>query len=401
MHKFLSLLFISGLVLAPAFTHAQLLSYPEGQPQQLLVASEAEAVDSSEDAYRQSLLQIIKLLQMQIAALLEKQAISVPDSGDSTSFSTGVTFYENDDLQLQVRQTAIRPYSYDGNDIDDDSFEFAMHLEITNKDNQEHLLIDRESLVVEPVDSNRRAVTPKRTFNFKTGHTRTTADYGYDANDRKVLAIEPGQTSTVLLYHSYQFATPGTYRGLLNDVSYTLDSVEYNSDSDQFEQRGRVYALPSEEMMQNAPVSRITILVDATFVDESLTDDKYNVTEFSESKVPFKFLYPEEFTIDETRDTWTISHQGNPYIVVGLEDTLDLPDSATEAETSVQTLNYERTAKTTYRFNEDEASGTIHEYRSLRDQEYTILVYDYADTSESFTRYDVGEVFTSTFVSVR
>jgi len=395
-------LLVCGVVLlAPTATHAELLAYPEGEPEQLLVGADTEAVDAEDEATRQYLMQIIQLLRMQIAALLEEQAIAVPDGGDQVRYSTGPTVFENDELRLEVKQTAVQPYGYDGNDIDDDSMEFAMHLEVTNKDTDDHLLIDRESLVIQPVDADRRPVTPERTFNFKTGHTRTTADYGYDGDDRKLLAVEPGQTSTVLMYHSYQFAEPGQYRGLIDGVAYTHTSVTYNDETDQFERGGRVYELPDADELSTAPFNRVTLMVEAEFVDDAYSDDKYDLTEFDEADVPFTFLYPDTFAVDEDDEVWTISHDGNPYIVVGLEDSLDLPESAEEAESSVDTLNYERTRKTTYRFTEPDASGTIHEYQSLRDEEYTILIYDYADTSNTFDRYDVGEVMVTTFVSKR
>lgn len=401
MRSILPSLLVCGLLLSPLAAEAEILAYPEGEPQQLLVGAETDEMDPGEEAYRQYLMQIIQLLQMQIAALLEEQAIAVPEGGNEIRYSTGPTVFENDDLRIEAKQTAVQPYLYDGNDLDDDSMEFAMHLEVTNKNDDEHLLIDRESLVIQPVNADRRPVTPERTFNFKTGHTRTTSEYGYDRNDRKLLAIEPGQTTTVLMYHPYQFSAPGQYRGLVDGIDYTLEFVTYNDETDQFERGGRVYELPPTNELETAPFERVTIMVESEFVDDSYTDDKYDLTEFDAADVPFTFLYPDTLTLDEDDEVWTISHDSNPYIVIGLEDELDLPDSAEEAESSVNTLNYERTLKTTYRFNERDASGMIHEYRSLRDETYTILIYDYSDTSESFDRYDVGEVMVTTFVSKR
>lgn len=391
---------LTVLFVVPFATNAEEFSFPEGKPlalpeSQVLGASESL---TPEEKRREMLMQTIALLRLQLAALLEKYAVPMPQNGEVKSYSVGSEIGENSDLKFQFSNKSIGRYGYDGTDIDDDSWYFAVIAKVTNKNQDKDLILDRESLFVTPVDENRRAVTPKRTFNFKTGIEVTTSAYGYDKNDHKMIAIEPGQTANILVYHPYQFSKPGKYRGLLKELKYTFDSVEYDKDTDQFKKGSRVYELDTDEL-KTFPVNKVTLMVEPTFVDERTEDDKYNFKLFDESDYPFTFSYPEEFAAVEDDGVWTISHEGQPYIVLGHKGDDILPDVGKEVGDEATALNRSRVQKKTWLYNEDGLSGTVIKFTELSDEEFNMVLYDYSDTSESFTRYPAQEIVTETFVT--
>lgn len=344
---------------------------------------------------RAQLTQIIMLLRAQLTLLLERTTFSANDSGQS--FSTTKEMNQATGIRVIQAGTEVAPYIADSTDFDDDSIEFNIKLEVHNTDTERTLLIERESGVVEPKSFSGTPVSIARTFNQKTGSEHDVTSYGFDANDRKFIAIEPGQSSEIHFIHAYQFAEPGEYRGELRSIKYIHDNVSFDPDTVQFVKNNRPYTADLSQF-RSIYIKDETLWLRSTFVDEEVADDKIDLVWFDERGSDVRFEYPEEFEIEEDDGVYTLSYNDVPLVEVGDKDFERDFDVVEVIEEKADMLNDLRAYAVKSRFIDGKTAGTMTRIESLSDaDDFAVIIYNYADDSLNFNPYVYEKILTYTF----
>ena len=385
-------LFLGLLGLMPFSVMAAPIEFSEGPfveaPEPIVEGAET----SAEDLLRQQLIAMIIELQTKLRTQLKTQALAIPNDGESRSFDVGTKVVRAEGIMVEVDGSSVRPYIYDGNDIDDDSLQFQVELSITNTNPDKHLIIDRNSIAI--VAGGTGSFFSREVY-YRTGHQSLTADYTFAADDKKVLMIKPGQTALIVPVHAHQFLAPGEYRGQLGILKYTHDTVTFDAEANQIKRGNRVYELDDRDL-SSLVINKPTLLVDTRFVDERVEDNKYNFETFSDPSVPFTFAYPEEMTLTESRQGfWTVSYEGLPYIEVSDENNFDRILIEEEIEEEVTVLDADRVIISQKTVEVESVPAVMIEITSATHEDYFIRLFEYPNNI-SFSRYSPAAIFNRT-----
>ena len=338
------------------------------------------------------LLQLVAKLQAQLAQLLEQKGLAI--DGKTKRFDLPTQTFEAPGIKVVGGGNAAGTFIGDGNDIDDDSLQYQISLEITNTDLYKSLIIDRESIQIVPVDNAGIAVKPKHTFGIQTG-IQLTATYAFDKNERKLIVIEPGQKSTVLLHHLFQFSAPGAYRGRLDSLKFTHDTVDYNAKENQFTQKGRTYTL-DQEALQTLPIKFQSLLVTSAFKDVSTIDNQINLSRFTDDNTGISFDYPNEFMLERDGSETRFTYKGTPQIIFSTESEPKFKTVKLRGEKATM-LQSERVQEKTQTFINDNLSGVAVTATPMTGQFYALTILSYADKKNNFTQYNFNDIITATF----